>query len=216
MNNQMMTNKSISKQGYLDAFMWGLVFFPILQLAYGFYQVQFAGNIFYYGPEPAKAVVHTLGLWAMGFVFVVLSARHLKRWMKINLQPMRRRLGLAAFFYALLHMLAYSALIQGFEFSELAADIQKRPYILVGALAILLMLPLAITSTKGWQRRLKRKWKSLHMLIYPVALLVLVHIWWQVRAGFLLASTMTLLVAIMFILRFWPSVLAQVKTSSKI
>lgn len=210
-----MSNKK-QRQNLLNALAWVLVIFPIGQLLYGFYQVQFAGNIFYYGPEPAKAVVHTLGLWAMAFLFAVLSARHLKRWMKINLQPMRRRLGLAAFFYALLHMLAYSALIQGFEFAELAADIQKRPYILVGALAILFMLPLAITSTKGWQRRLKRKWKTLHLLVYPVAILILIHLWWQVRAGFLLAGSMTLLVVVMFIFRFWPNRLAQVKTSSKI
>jgi sulfoxide reductase heme-binding subunit YedZ len=95
----------------------------------------------------------------MSFLFLVLSARHLKRWLKVNLQPMRRRLGLATFIYAVLHMLAYTALILGFEFSQLAADIQKRPYILVGALAILLMLPLAVTSTKAWQKRLKRNGK---------------------------------------------------------
>ena len=188
----------------------------MVQLGYGFYQVQFAGDIFYYGPEPAKAVVHSLGLWAMSFLFVVLSVRHLKRWLKFNLQPMRRRLGLAAFIYALLHMMAYTALILGFEFSELAADIQKRPYILVGALALILMLPLALTSTKGWQRRLKRKWKTLHLLVYPIAVLVLIHLWWQVRAGFLLASTMTFILLIMFILRFLPSQLAHRKTSSNL
>lgn len=206
----------INKQSYLNVLIWGLVFLPILQLVYGFYQVQFAGDIFYYGPEPAKAVVHTLGLWAMSLLFIVLYVRHLKRWVNINLQPVRRRLGLAAFSYALLHMLAYTALILGFEFSELAAGIQKRPYILVGALAILLMLPLAVTSTKGWQRRLKRKWKTLHLLVYPVAVLVLIHLWWQVRAGFLLASAMTLLVVIAFILRFSLIRLAQVKTSSNL
>lgn len=201
---------------YLNGLIWLLVILPVIQLLYGFYQVQFAGDIFYYGPEPAKAVVHTLGLWAMGFLFLVLAARHLKRWLKVNLQPMRRRLGLATFIYAVLHMLAYTALILGFEFSQLAADIQKRPYILVGALAILLMLPLAVTSTKAWQKRLKRKWKSLHMLVYPVAILVLVHLWWQVRAGFLLASSMTVLVLVMFILRFLPIRLAQAKTSSNL
>ncbi|MFT5594530.1 MAG: sulfoxide reductase heme-binding subunit YedZ [Oceanicoccus sp.] len=206
----------INKQSYLNVLIWGLVFLPILQLVYGFYQVQFAGDIFYYGPEPAKAVVHTLGLWTMSLLFIVLYVRHLKRWVNINLQPMRRRLGLAAFSYALLHMLAYTALILGFEFSELAAGIQKRPYILVGALAILLMLPLAVTSTKGWQRRLKRKWKTLHLLVYPVAVLVLIHLWWQIRAGFLLASAMTLLVVIAFILRFSLIRLAQVKTSSNL
>lgn len=205
-----------NKHVFLNLFVWLLVFFPLAQLGYGFYQVQFAGDIFYYGPEPAKSVVHTLGLWAMSFLLVVLAVRHLKRWLKVNLQPMRRRLGLAVFIYALLHMLAYTALILGFEFSELAADVQKRPYILVGALAILLMLPLAITSTKGWQRRLKRKWKTLHLLVYPVAILVLIHLWWQVRAGFLLASTMTLIVTVMFILRFLPSKLAHSKTSSNL
>lgn len=210
-----MKNKN-KAQVYLNGLIWLLVILPVIQLLYGFYQVQFAGDIFYYGPEPAKAVVHTLGLWAMSFLFLVLSARHLKRWLKVNLQPMRRRLGLATFIYAVLHMLAYTALILGFEFSQLAADIQKRPYILVGALAILLMLPLAVTSTKAWQKRLKRKWKSLHMLVYPVAILVLVHLWWQVRAGFLLASSMTVLVLIMFILRFLPIRLAQAKTSSNL
>ena len=211
-----MNNNKKNKQAYLSLFIWLLVFFPLVQLVYGFYQVQFAGDIFYYGPEPAKAVVHSLGLWAMSFLFVVLSVRYLKRWLKFNLQPMRRRLGLAAFIYALLHMMAYTALILGFEFTELAADIQKRPYILVGALAIILMLPLALTSTKGWQRRLKRKWKTLHLLVYPVAFLVLIHLWWQVRAGFLLASTMTFILLIMFILRFLPSQLAHRKTSSNL
>ena len=211
-----MNNNKNNKQAYLSLFIWLLVFFPLVQLVYGFYQVQFAGDIFYYGPEPAKAVVHSLGLWAMSFLFVVLSVRHLKRWLKFNLQPMRRRLGLAAFIYALLHMMAYTALILGFEFSELAADIQKRPYILVGALAIILMLPLALTSTKGWQCRLKRKWKTLHLLVYPIAVLVLIHLWWQVRAGFLLASTMTFILLIMFILRFLPSQLAHRKTSSNL
>ncbi|MGR6870952.1 sulfite oxidase heme-binding subunit YedZ [Pseudomonas sp. HK3] len=211
-----MNSQRIKTQRYVSLITWLLVLFPVAQLVYGFYQVQFAGDIFYYGPEPAKAVVHTLGLWAMSFLFIVLSVRHLKRWLKINLQPVRRRLGIATFVYALLHMLAYTALILGFEFSELAADIQKRPYILVGALAIMLMLPLAVTSTKGWQRRLKRKWKTLHLLVYPVAILVLIHLWWQVRAGFLLASTMTFIVVIMFILRFLPDRLAQLKTSSNI
>lgn len=206
----------MNKHVLLNSAIWVLVFLPLIQLAYGFYQVQFAGDIFYYGPEPAKAVVHTIGQWAMGLLFLVLSTRHLKRLLNINLMPMRRRLGLAGFGYALLHMLAYTALILGFEWGELAEDIAKRPYILVGMLAILLLLPMAITSTKNWQRRLKRKWKTLHMLIYPVAILILIHLWWQVRAGFLLASSMTLLVLVLFILRFYPNRLAQAKTSSNL
>lgn len=204
------------KKSLLNIALWVFVFFPLLQLAYGFYQVQFAGDIFYYGPEPAKAVVHTIGLWAMGFLFLVLASRHLKKINVINLMSYRRRIGLAAFFYGVLHLLAYAGLILGFEFNELASEIEKRPYILVGTLALLCMLPMAITSTKGWQKRLKRKWKSLHMLIYPAALLVIIHLWWQVRAGFLLATCMTVLVAACFILRFWPNRLALPKTSSNL
>ena len=211
-----MTNLKINLASCINVFAWASVLLPILQLAYGFYQVQFAGDIFYYGPEPAKAVVHTLGLWAMGFLWLVLSVRHLKRWLKLNLQPVRRRLGLAMFLYAMLHLLAYTALILGFELSELITDLEKRPYILIGALAILLLLPLALTSTRGWQRRLKRQWKALHLLVYPVSVLVLIHIWWQVRAGFLLAAAMTVLLCVIFILRFLPNRLAQVKTSSNL
>ena len=211
-----MTNLKINLASCINVFAWALVFLPILQLAYGFYQVQFAGDIFYYGPEPAKAVVHTLGLWAMGFLWLLLSVRHLKRWLKLNLQPVRRRLGLAVFLYAMLHLFAYTALILGFELSELITDLEKRPYILIGALAILLLLPLAITSTRGWQRRLKRQWKTLHLLVYPVSVLVLIHIWWQVRAGFLLAVVLTVLLCVIFILRFLPNRLAQVKTSSNL
>ena len=211
-----MTNLKINLASCINVFAWASVLLPILQLAYGFYQVQFAGDIFYYGPEPAKAVVHTLGLWAMGFLWLVLSVRHLKRWLKLNLQPVRRRLGLAVFLYAVLHLLAYTALILGFELSELITDLEKRPYILIGALAILLLLPLALTSTRGWQRRLKRQWKALHLLVYPVSVLVLIHIWWQVRAGFLLAAAMTVLLCVIFILRFLPNRLAQVKTSSNL
>lgn len=204
------------KKQWMNTVLWLLVCFPLIQLGYGFYQVQYTGDIFYYGPEPAKVVVHNLGLWAMGFLFTVLCSRHIKRFSFINLMPYRRRLGLATFSYAILHLLAYAALMLGFEWQELAAEIQKRPYILVGFLSILLMLPMAVTSTKGWQKRLKRNWKTLHMLIYPAAVLVLIHLWWQVRAGFLLASTMTLLVVICFVLRFLPNWLAQRQTSSNL
>jgi len=194
--------------------LWLIVLLPLLQLGYGFYQVQYAGDIFYYGPEPAKAVTHNLGLWAMGFLFVVMATRHIRSY--LNLMSYRRRLGLSAFFYAVLHLLAYAALILGFEWGELFNEIKKRPYILVGMLSILCMLPMAITSTKSWQKRLKRNWKILHMLVYPAAILVLIHLWWQVRAGFLLASSMTVIVLVIFILRFLPNWLAQRQTSSNL
>ena len=104
----------------------------------------------------------------------------------------------------------------GLEFEELAADIEKRPYILVGFAALLLLIPLAVTSTRNWQRRMGRNWKVLHRLVYVVALLVLLHLWWQVKAGFGLAFIATVIMLCVFVLRFKPSVLESLKTSSNL
>lgn len=206
----MQINKSL-----LNSLIWLLVFLPLLQLAWSFYQVQFAGDIFYLGADPGKAVVHTIGEWALVYLGLVLVARHIKRF-GFNLMPYRRRLGLSLFFYGLLHVTAYLLLMLGLEWGELAEDIQKRPYILVGALALLLLLPMAVTSTKGWQKRLRQNWKKLHMLVYPVALLILVHLWWQVKAEFSLALGMSVFFIVIIILRFLPNSLANRQTSSNL
>jgi sulfoxide reductase heme-binding subunit YedZ len=87
---------------------------------------------------------------------------------------------LAVFVYSFLHLLAYLLLLLGLEFNELGADIQKRPYILFGFAAFVLLAPLAVTSTNNWQRRLMSNWKRLHKLVYIVIILVLMHLWWQV------------------------------------
>lgn len=200
---------------YLNSLMWLLVFLPLLQLMLGIYKVQIMGDLLYWGAEPGKAVVHIAGEWALFYLVVVLAIRHIKK-LGLNLLPYRRRLGLSVFFYALLHMLAYLLLMLGLQWRDLAEDIQKRPYILVGALAIVLLLPLAITSTKAWQKRLKRKWKTLHLLVYPIAILVMVHLWWQVKAEFLLALLTSVLFVSFTSLKIYPILLAYKKTSSNL
>jgi sulfoxide reductase heme-binding subunit YedZ len=200
---------------YLNSLMWLLVFLPLLQLMLGIYQVQIMGDLLYWGAEPGKAVVHIVGEWALFYLVVVLAVRHIKK-LGLNLLPYRRRLGLSVFFYALLHMLAYLLLMLGLQWGDLAEDIQKRPYILVGALAIVLLMPLAITSTKAWQKRLKRKWKTLHRLVYPVAILVMVHLWWQVKAEFSLALFISVLFVSFIGLKIYPILLAYKKTSSNL
>ena len=200
---------------YLNSLIWLLVFLPLLQLALGIYQVQIMGDLLYWGAEPGKAVVHIVGEWALLYLALVLAVRYIKK-LGLNLMPYRRRLGLSVFFYAVLHMLAYLLLMLGLEWSDLAEDVQKRPYILVGALAILLLLPLAVTSTKGWQKRLKRKWKTLHLLVYPVAVLVMIHLWWQVKAEFSLALLISVLFISFIVLKIYPILLAYKKTSSNL
>ena len=200
---------------YLNSLIWLLVFLPVLQLMQGVCQVQIMGDLLYWGAEPGKAVVHIVGEWALFYLVVLLAVRHIKR-LGLNLLPYRRRLGLSVFFYALLHMLAYLLLMLGLQWGDLAEDIQKRPYILVGALAIVLLMPLAITSTKAWQKRLKRKWKTLHLLVYPVAILVMVHLWWQVKAEFSLALFISVLFVSFIGLKISPILLAYKKTSSNL
>ena len=196
--------------------MWLLVLAPLIQLLYGVYQLQIAGNIFYWGAEPGKVIVHLIGQWALVFLGLVLLSRHIKAWPIMNIMKYRRRIGLAAFLYGALHILAYLGFLLGFEFSELVADIEKRPYILMGFIALVLLVPLAVTSTKGWQKRLKQKWKPLHLLVYPASILVLIHLWWQVKAGFMLAIVATVILLTLFVLRFFPQSLALRKTSSNL
>lgn len=186
----------------LNVFIWGLVFLPLSILAYGFYQIQIAGNILYWTAEPGKYLVHFIGQWAISFLILTTAITPIRKRLGYNLIPYRRRLGLAAFFYAVLHVLAYAAMMLGFELSVLTEDFAKRPYITAGMVAVIGLLPMAVTSTKGWQRRLKRKWKTLHQLIYPAIIAVIIHLWWQVRQDFSLALFVTLLVSVLWYFRF--------------
>nr|ACZ28658.1 putative sulfite oxidase subunit YedZ [uncultured organism] len=93
-------------------------------------------------------------------------------------------LGLYAFFYAVLHFITYIWLDQFFDWHEILVDIPKRPFITIGFVSFLLLLPLAMTSTKAMQKRLKKKWKTLHKLVYIVPVLVIVHFVWSLKADY--------------------------------
>lgn len=137
------------------------------------------------GADPAQELVLLTGKWAMRLLWLTLAVtpiRQLFGW--VWLQRFRRMLGLYALFYAVLHLLAFVTFILGWRADLILEELTQRNYIVVGMLALLLLAPLGITSTQGWQRRLKRNWLRLHRLIYPAALLVLLHYIWQIRAGY--------------------------------
>ncbi len=132
--------------------------------------------------NPAEDILLTTGIWALRFLLLTLAITPLRRLTGWNiLIQYRRMLGLFAFFYATVHMGSYIAFDRFFAFGEILADVAKRPFITAGMAAFLLMVPLAITSTRGWIRRLGRRWQLLHRLIYLSGLAACLHFIWKVK-----------------------------------
>jgi sulfoxide reductase heme-binding subunit YedZ len=147
--------------------------------------IQYAnGDPFAFGADPGKEIVLYLGEWALILLMATLALTPLQSVMTVQLVVYRRMLGLFSFFYAVLHMSSYFVFLLGLDFAGFWADLEKRPYITVGALALFGMTPLAITSTKGMQRKLGSSWKKLHRIIYPVSFLVIIHFFLQTRSDF--------------------------------
>jgi len=134
------------------------------------------------GINPAETLQLETGIWALRFLLGTLAITPIRRltgWHRII--QFRRMLGLFAFFYACLHLMTYVVLDRYFDFSGVWEDIVKRPFITAGMLAFVLMVPLAVTSTKGWIRRLGRRWQLLHRLVYVSAAAACVHFIWKVK-----------------------------------
>lgn len=158
------------------------------------------------GPEPGRAIVFFTGTWAFNFLLftlVITPAKDMlkQKWLVIH----RRMIGLFAFFYASLHLLAYFAFLLEWQWPELGKEIIERPYLLVGMLAWLILVPLTITSTQNWQRRLKRNWKKLHKLVYVIGLLAAVHYLLQIRSSWFEPVLYTVLLLLVLAPRFMPS-----------
>lgn len=137
------------------------------------------------GADPAEAIVKFTGLWALRMLWITLAVTPLRRMFRWSwLQRYRRMMGLYALFYAVVHLLSFATFILGWRPDLLARELSERPYIIVGTLALLLMIPLGVTSTRGMQRRLGPRWARLHRLVYLIALLALLHFIWQIRSSF--------------------------------
>jgi len=134
------------------------------------------------GANPIEFITHSTGTWTLVGLLVTLSVTPLRRLTgRANLIRYRRMLGLFAFFYAILHFMTYLWLDQFFDFASIAKDIVKRPFITVGFAAFVLLIPLAVTSTRVMMRRLGRRWQPLHRLVYLIALLGVIHYVWLVK-----------------------------------
>ncbi len=136
------------------------------------------------GANPAEALSRSTGDWTLRFLCLVLAVSPLRRFTRLpELIRFRRSLGLATFYYACLHLLCYAWFDQGFELNDIAKDLVKRPFIWLGMLGFVFMLPLAVTSSNAAVRRLgANRWQQLHRLVYLLPLLALLHFYWM-RAG---------------------------------
>lgn len=182
-------------KGFLKSIVFLLALLPLLLLIRGFFTNDLTAN-------PVEYLLRQTGYWGLVLLLLALAvtpARRLFRWKKIV--SLRRMLGLFSFAYIGLHFLIYLFLDRELYWDEIIPDIVKRPYITIGFSAFLAMIPLAVTSTKGWMKRLGKGWQKLHRLTYVVAVAGVVHFWWQVKADIRQPALFAVILLILFALR---------------
>ncbi|MEG2045334.1 MAG: protein-methionine-sulfoxide reductase heme-binding subunit MsrQ [Comamonas sp.] len=156
---------------------WLLWLMPLAWLVWGVLADQLGAN-------PAETLIRSTGDWALRALWLALAVTPLRQWLHLTaLARLRRLLGLFAFFYAALHLTCYAWLDQGWVWGDMAEDVLKRPFILVGMLTFLLLLVLALTSPRAVLRRLGGvRWQRVHRIVYGAGLLALLHFYWM-RTG---------------------------------
>ncbi len=182
-------------KGFLKSIVFLLALLPLLLLIRGFFTNDLTAN-------PVEYLLRQTGYWGLVLLLLALAVtpvRRLFRWKKIV--SLRRMLGLFSFAYIGLHFLIYLFLDRELYWDEIIPDIVKRPYITIGFSAFLAMIPLAVTSTKGWMKRLGKSWQKLHRLTYAVAVAGVVHFWWQVKADIRQPALFAVILLILFALR---------------
>ncbi len=160
----------------LKTAIWIVGLAPLLWLGIGFFQRSL-------GINPVEKIIHIQGRVALILLLATLAVTPIRRltgWNRIV--QLRRLLGLFAFAHAFIHFLAYAGLEQLFALSFILDDVRDRRYITVGFASLVLLFPLALTSTRGWIRRLGKRWQQLHRLAYLAAALGVLHYFWKVRA----------------------------------
>lgn len=169
-----------ARQTLKTSLLFSLCCLPLAALVWGVAANQLGAN-------PTDTLIRELGQWALRFLLITLTATPARRWLGWGfLLSYRRMLGLFGFFYGLLHLIGFIWFEHFFNWQELLEDILKRPFITLGMLALLLLVPLAVTSTRGAVRRLGFKtWQRLHRLLYLAVSAALVHFFLLVKADLL-------------------------------
>ena len=153
--------------------------------------------------NPIEFITHLTGDWTLRFLLITLAVTPMRSFLQLpDLIRFRRMLGLFAFFYGTLHLTTFVVLDHFFDWREMLNDVFKRPFITAGFTALMLMLPLALTSTRGWIRRLGgRRWQSLHRLIYISATAGVIHYYWLVKSDIRVPLEYALILTTLLLLR---------------
>ena len=154
------------------------------------------------GPEPVKEITHFTGEWTLIFICLTLSMSPLKKLTNFNFWiKVRRMLGLFVFFYASLHLLTYVGIDYRFSWQPIFDDVVKKKYIFVGFAALLLLIPLTLTSSQKMMLLLKQNWKKLHRLIYVIAILGSLHFIWLSKTIYFKPLIYFVIITILLFLR---------------
>ena len=184
----------------LKALLFLLCLVPLVKLALELFGV--AGTSL--GANPVEELIHRFGIWGLNFLLITLAVTPLRFLTGRNwLIRFRRMLGLFAFFYILMHFLTYAGLDQRFDLAVILEDIAERPFITIGFIAFLLLIPLAVTSTNRMMKRLGRRWQKLHRLVYVIAVLGVWHFYWQVKLDTLEPVIYAAILAVLLGYRVW-------------
>jgi len=150
------------------------------------------------GPNPVEEMIRTLGDWGIYFILIGLTVSPARKVFNLPwLIRYRRMIGLFAFFYVSMHFLAYIWFDQFFNVDEIVKDIIKRPFITIGFTCFLLLVPLALTSTNGMMKRLKKNWGRLHKMVYAVSMLALLHYFMMIKADYLVPSALLVILSVL-------------------
>lgn len=156
------------------------------------------------GANPIEKITHRTGDWTLRFLLVTLSITPVRKifgWKQLI--RLRRMFGLFAFFYVCIHFSIWIVFDHFFDLDEISKDIVKRPYITVGFAAFVLLIPLAVTSTNKMMKRLGKRWKQLHQLVYVIAVLGILHYLWLVKADVLQPVIHATILLILLSIRAW-------------
>ena len=177
----------------------------------------FAGTGGNLGVNPVETLTHQTGQWALRLLLASLAITPIRRitgWNRIIV--FRRMLGLFAFFYAVLHLAVWGIFDHDYfrSVSTMTEDIVKRPFITMGSLALLLMIPLALTSTKGWIRRMGKRWTQLHRLVYVSAIAAVIHFLWKEKVIINETVTYAAILALLLAIRVFFAVRKRIAAAS--